>query len=189
MKDNRSTPDTPQPVSEAQVSNESLTNLGSPLGPDLLAGAAHEGPFNVGSITAQAQGGSVKGKKDLARSRAHITSSSVAAESRSFPKPTPTISVSKFSYGTCDRSDSSFLFTTSTSNELGELSYARGGPCSNAAHDEKLLESSLHTRDREHRDGVVARDDLAPGKLLNAGDSEITCLAGVSSDFTMSSDL
>ena len=81
------------------------------------------------------------------------------------------------------------MFTASTSNELGELSYARGGPCSNAAHDEKLLESSLHTRNREHRDGVVARDDLAPGKLLNASDSEITCLAGVSSDFTMSSDL
>ena len=52
MKDNRSTSDKPQPVSEAQVSNESLTNLGSPLGPDLLAGATHEGPFNVGSITA-----------------------------------------------------------------------------------------------------------------------------------------
>ena len=159
------------------------------MGPDLLASAAHEGPFNVESISSQAQGRSVKGKKDLARSRAHITSSSVAAESRSFPKSTPTISVSKFSYGTCDRSNPSFLFMASTSNELGELSYARGGPCSNAAHDEKLLESSLHTRDGERRDRVVARDDLALGKLLNAGDSEITCLAGVSSDFTMSGDL
>ena len=95
MKDNRSTPDKPQSVSVAQVPNESLTNLGSPLSPDLLAGAAHEGPFSVGSISSQAQGGSVKGKKDLARSRAHITSSSVAAESRSFPKPTPITTVSK----------------------------------------------------------------------------------------------
>ena len=37
MKDNRSTPNKPQSVSVAQVPNESLTNLGSPLGPDLLA--------------------------------------------------------------------------------------------------------------------------------------------------------
>ena len=51
MRSNRSTPDEPQPVSVAQVSNESLTTVGLPLGPDLLAGAAHVGPFNVGSIS------------------------------------------------------------------------------------------------------------------------------------------
>lgn len=170
MRNNRSMPDKSQAKLQAQVPFESLTKLGSPLGPALLSDANQVGPFNVGSTITQAQSGSIEGKKALARSRAHITLVSVANEPRSFPKSTPIATVSKLSNGTCDQSKSSFSFTATARNKL------EVGHCRNSDHGEKCLEAPLPTRD-----GGPTSDGSTLGKDPIAGDTEINGVVGDSS--------
>lgn len=76
----------------------------------------------------------MKGKKDIARTRAHLSSTSVAIGpthslkiTTSSPNPTSFAASSKCNYGISSRGDRGFLFTSTTRKKLGnEL----GGDCS-----------------------------------------------------------
>ena len=71
---------------KATVSKEfGLKDMGFSKGANGFTEAGHMGHFNQGIATTQAQRASVKGKKDFARSRAHIPSVSVATGSMKLP--------------------------------------------------------------------------------------------------------
>lgn len=167
-------PDVAHPKSQAHaskdlsISDHGEKELGFSLETEILSGSIQLGCFNVGSDSIQAHNGSVKGKKDLARSRAQFIPIIVADGSESLPKFPHLVSTSSCNNKT---SDQNFMFTTSARNEVGDkvegddLRKSSSGHCRITGQGEKLLETS---HDGECREERSASDGFTQGEVFSA---------------------
>lgn len=166
--------DVAHPKSQAQaskdlsISDHGEKELGFSLDTEIRSGSIQLGCFNVGSDSIQAHNGSVKGKKDLARSRAHFIPVIVADGSESLPKSPQFASISSCNNKT---SAQNFKFTASARNEVGDkvegddLENSSSGHCRITGQGEKFLETSHLEECREERS---ASDGFTQGEVFSA---------------------